>query len=205
MGLELQKGESSIELNQTDLQADEQDFKIDQADFSQLKSPAWLEHQPFGQLPYLVDTETGVEIFETRAMIRYVASRVKSPLQPTADGDLAAYARYEQAAQNEVTQFMGPTDAMAHEIGSIHADIATNELIRKQKAVLAKKLEGYERILSKHNYLDGDVLTLADLAHLPYGAIAAKVNGSLPNVARWWKELESHPAWLNTKDLGHSS
>lgn len=70
MGLELQKGESSIELNQTDLQADEQDFKIDQADFSQLKSPAWLEHQPFGQLPYLVDTETGVEIFETRAMIR---------------------------------------------------------------------------------------------------------------------------------------
>ena len=46
------------------------------------------------------------------------------------------------------------------------------------KATLAKKLEGYERILSKHKYLAGDRLTLADLYHLTHGTLAVKVSES---------------------------
>jgi glutathione S-transferase len=44
-------------------------------------------------------------------------------------------------------------------------------------------------------------ITLADLFHLPYGAQLMTMgftkleDGSKPNVARWWKDISSRPAW----------
>lgn len=46
-------------------------------------------------------------------------------------------------------------------------------------ATLAKKLQGYERILEKQRYLAGDKLTLADIFHLPYGKMAVDVSGGV--------------------------
>jgi glutathione S-transferase len=55
--------------------------------------------------------------------------------------------------------------------------IPTNEEnAKKQKDTLAKKLEGYERILSKSKYLGGENLTVADLSHLAYGALLSNVS-----------------------------
>jgi len=67
-------------------------------------------------------------------------------------------------------------------------------------------LDAYESILAKHKYLGGNELTLADLFHLPIGSKAALqlqpgapfVNledPKRPNVARWWKEISTLPAW----------
>jgi glutathione S-transferase len=39
-------------------------------EFSQIKSPEWLENQPFGQMPYLEDTENGFVIYESRAIVK---------------------------------------------------------------------------------------------------------------------------------------
>ena len=44
--------------------------------------------------------------------------------------------------------------------------------------MLAKKLEGYERVLSKSKYLAGPEMTLADLFYLPYGTQAVVVGPS---------------------------
>jgi len=73
---------------------------------------------------------------------------------------------------------------------------------------LRQKLQGYEAILSKRRFLAGDELTLADLFHLPYGAMIDKKLGfseltdekQFPNVARWWKEVSSLPSWQAVKD-----
>jgi glutathione S-transferase len=43
-------------------------------------------------------------------------------------------------------------------------------LVAALTANLEAKLAGYEAILSKHKYLAGDDITLADLFHLPTGA-----------------------------------
>jgi glutathione S-transferase len=58
-------------------------------------------------------------------------------------------------------------------------------------ANLEAKLAGYEVILSKHKYLAGDDITLADLFHLPAGARLADAGVTLlqdtakfPHVAR---------------------
>ena len=44
------------------------------------------------------------------------------------------------------------------------------------KALLARRLEGYEAILSKSKYLAGESMTLVDLFHLPYGKMAVEVS-----------------------------
>jgi len=47
------------------------DFQlIEVGDLAQIKSPEWLEKQPFGQMPFIVDEETGAVIFESRAIAR---------------------------------------------------------------------------------------------------------------------------------------
>ena len=52
----------------------------------------------------------------------------------------------------------------------------TNQaMLASHKETLAKKLEGYERMLGKSPYLAGEKITLADLFHLPYGQKAIDV------------------------------
>ena len=51
-------------------------------------------------------------------------------------------------------------------------------------------------------------ITMADLFHLPYGALLPRIGYTVletgandtPNVARWWKDITSRPAWLAVKD-----
>lgn len=90
------------------------------------KSPAYLEKQPFGQVPYIVrlpffrnnflsaqrlydvmaQDDDGLILFESRAIARYVARKYSSQgtqeLLPT---DLNAYAAFEQAASIESSNF----------------------------------------------------------------------------------------------------
>lgn len=47
-------------------------------------------------------------------------------------------------------------------------------------------------------------VTLADLFHLPYGALIADHAGfkgltATPNVARWWADISSRPSWNAVK------
>lgn len=65
---------------------------------------------------------------------------------------------------------------------------------------LTPVLEGYERVLSKHKYLAGDQVTLADLAHLPYGVFVeqfgfADLLPKYPHVQKWWEELKARESW----------
>ena len=51
-------------------------YELIQIRFHELehKSPAHREHHPFGQVPYIVDSDNaGFEVFESRAICRYLA------------------------------------------------------------------------------------------------------------------------------------
>jgi len=71
---------------------------------------------------------------------------------------------------------------------------------------LSGKLDGYEAILSKQKYLAGNEFTLADLFHLPYGALLKAAgteimhDKSRPNVVRWWIDITHRASWLAVKD-----
>ena len=67
-------------------------------------------------------------------------------------------------------------------------------------AQLELALEGYERVLSKQPYLAGATVTLADLAHLPYGVFVeqfgfADLVAKFPHVQKWWEGLKARESW----------
>ncbi|KAI0075214.1 glutathione S-transferase-like protein [Panus rudis PR-1116 ss-1] len=177
------------------------------------KAPSFLEHQPFGQVPYIVDdANDNFEVYESRAIARYLVLKYgkESGLIPgLATGDVKALAKFEQAASVETANFDPSASGLAFEkiFKQMYGGQPDEKLAETYTATLQAKLDGYESILSKSKYLAGDSISIADLFHLPYGMhIEYLIPGILendskrPSVARWWKDISNRPSWLAVKD-----
>ncbi|KAL4250542.1 GST superfamily protein [Abortiporus biennis] len=190
-------------------------FELVVIDFAKLehKAPAFLEHQPFGQVPYVVDGD--IEVYESRAIGRYIAAKYRGQavsgkdLLPEAS-DLKAFAKFETAASIEASNFDPFASGIAAErVFKPMKGFATDEkVVASYTATLEGKLDAYEKILSKQKYLAGDDVTLADLFHLPYGTMLAPQGVDVlenaekrPNVVRWWKDISSRPSWVAASAL----
>ncbi|KAI9452201.1 thioredoxin-like protein [Russula earlei] len=187
----------------------------------QQKQAEHVEHNPFGLVPYIIQDD-GFELFESRAIGRYLATLGSGPeLIPT---EPKAYAKFEQAASVEYDQF----DPIAVELSNetiwrqIRGEPPNEGRVKELVSRLESKLDGYEVLLSKQKYLAGDDVTLADLFFLPYGRVIFERLGlgnldKRPNVqrqalcricmvrrltcrCRWWKAISSRPAWQAVKD-----
>ncbi|KAL4869219.1 hypothetical protein BDV12DRAFT_208660 [Aspergillus spectabilis] len=160
---------------------------------------------PFGKVPVLQDTENNVQIFESRAIAQYIATKYRgqgTEVCPS-ETDLKAYASYQQAISIEQSYFDPIVSQIAYEKvfkarkGHGPTDEARVETLLRQFDVV---LEGYERILSRQPYLAGDKVTLADLYHLPYGTFVEKFGvaelfDKYPATKKWWETLKARPSW----------
>ncbi|KAJ7123377.1 glutathione S-transferase-like protein [Mycena epipterygia] len=162
------------------------------------KSPAYLEKQPFGQIPYIDDD--GFILYETRAICRYIAAKhLESGLIPA---EAKAHALFEQAAAVELCNFDPSASKIVGETVMKPMFGMPNDLesVPPQVEILDQKLDAYNVILGKQRYLAGDSLTLADLFHVPYALLLAKggidIMTKKSNVARWYNELLARPSWL---------
>ncbi|CAE6465267.1 unnamed protein product [Rhizoctonia solani] len=169
------------------------------------KSEVFLEQkQPFGAVPVLVD-EDGTQLYESRAICRYLTAKYgkTSGLLPDT-GNVKAYGLFEQAASIEYSTFDPLASGLVWELAlaTKFGFPSDEKLGQKQLDTLKEKMDGYERILSKEQYLAGNSFTLADLFHLPQGAEVNKIDASVmdskPNVKRWWDEISSRPTWKAT-------
>ncbi|KAF8645502.1 hypothetical protein AX16_007787 [Volvariella volvacea WC 439] len=155
------------------------------------KSAAYLEKQPFGQIPYIDDD--GFILYESRAIGRYIATKYADQGTPLIPKDPKALALFEQAASTEAFNFEPFAAGMATEkIYKVYKGQTTDEAAYAQhNTTLAAKLDAYERILSKQKYLAGDEVTLADLFHVPHGILVPAtgsdvlLNDARPNVKRY--------------------
>ncbi|KAI5121728.1 hypothetical protein M0805_009021 [Coniferiporia weirii] len=157
--------------------------------------------QPFGQVPVLVE-EDGFKLYESRAIARYLVAKYgrDSGLIPT--GDVKKIGPFEQAVSIESSNFDPSASVIAAEkiFKPMRGVKGDDDRTAEQVKTLEEKLKVYEIILSKQKYLAGDELTLADLLHLPYGALITDYAGftglkATPNVARWWADISSRPSW----------
>lgn len=182
------------------------DYKIHLLQWSDIKTDAHVQLQPFGQVPVLDDD--GFILYESRAIARYLAVKYGkgTTLIPRGD-DIQALARFDAAASVEQSDFEAFAGALALEKFHKPAAKADEARAAEVTARLDTKLDGYERILSQAKYLAGDNITLVDLFHLPNGYIIdEKIKSGLfqkkerPNVARWWAEVSSRPSWAAVKE-----
>ncbi|KAI6148277.1 glutathione S-transferase-like protein [Pisolithus thermaeus] len=178
------------------------------------KTPAFKQFQPFGQVPYIDDD--GFILYESRAICRYLAKKYEEQgtlnLVPK---DTKGEALFEQAVSIEASNFHPFVSGLASRrllrscclnTEERHQGMETDETkVTVLLDNLNAKLSAYEVILGRQPYLAGEYITLADLFHLPYGTVAIEELGydvlqDKPNVARWWKEISSRPAWQAVKN-----
>ncbi|KAH7884261.1 thioredoxin-like protein [Phlebopus sp. FC_14] len=167
------------------------------------KAPDFVAKQPFGQVPYIDDD--GLVLYESRAICRYIAAKYASQGAPLVPAEPIANAFFEQAAAIETSNFDPFVSGLAWELKFTlwfggKTDEARAKSLRTQ---LAAKLDAYDVILGKQKYLAGQEVTLADLFHLPYGALVVDIGidefSSRPNVKRWWDDITSRPSWQAVK------
>lgn len=148
---------------------------------SEHKSAAYLDKHPFGQIPCIDDD--GFILYESRAIGRYISAKYAKEgqaLVPDA-GDLKATALFDQASSVEQNNFhphaMGILMATMYKqsVKSYSGVIAYQcyltlvyrftggetdvEQLKIHSDKLAHTLDVYEVILSKQNYLAGNVRT----------------------------------------------
>ncbi|KAF8835278.1 glutathione S-transferase [Paxillus ammoniavirescens] len=172
------------------------------------KSPEHIKRQPFGQIPVLYDDD--YHLYESRAIARYINAKYAgqgSPnLAPLAD-DHHGVGKFEMACSIEYSQFAPLVDRVMKEV--IFQEMRqqpVDETVRASlKASLEAKLDVYNNILKKQEYLAGDNVSLADLFHLPECDLIVhkfdrNIIESREHVAKWWTNLSTRPSWLAVKD-----
>jgi glutathione S-transferase len=144
-------------------------------------------------------------LFESRAIARYIARKAGSSLVTT---EAHAAARFEQAVSTEASNFdlYAPGIAAQRVSNPRRGGKSDEARVAEFAGALAGKLEVYERILSRTEYLAGDELTIVDLFHLPYGAMLAPQGYTFLEETnkyrvlayafyRRWKAITSRPSW----------
>ncbi|KIM22232.1 hypothetical protein M408DRAFT_323893 [Serendipita vermifera MAFF 305830] len=174
------------------------------------KSESWLKNHPFGQMPFIDDD--GFVLFESRAIIRYIATKYASsgtPLLPGDTSDLKAMAILDQAISIETSNFDPHAGGIMKEktFKKWAGQEADPIFVAKSEEGMVGKLDGFEKLLAKQKYMAGDSLTFVDFHYLPYGTGLEKLGydyltneSKYPNIARWWKEVSSRESWSAVKN-----
>lgn len=170
-------------------------FEMNVVDLSkgEHKKEPHVARQPFGRIPAIDDD--GFQLFESRAIMRYLAEKSGSPLLPK---DLRARARMEQWISVETSEF------------SIHAMKFVYEHVFKRPqdpAVLenaGKALGHTAAVLDKHlassPFVAGPDFTLADVAFMPYVEYAMmtpakEIFAKHTHFTKWWSTISARPTW----------
>ena len=157
------------------------------------KKPAHLARQPFGQVPALQDGD--FELYESRAICRYINDKVNGPLVPH---DLRDRARVEQWISVETSNFTGPV--MKFVFKYIFQREQTAEALETAGQQLGTALGIMDKQLAGHPFIAGATFTLADICFMPYieygmGTPAKEIFAKHPHVTAWWSKISEKPTW----------
>jgi glutathione S-transferase len=173
-------------------------YELTTVDFAkgEHKGAAHLARQPWGKLPALEDN--GFELFESRAMARYVDLKAGGKLTPK---DPQQHGLMEQWISVETSYFYGP--AMTFIYNDVFKRAQPQEELDKATAALDFTAGILDKHLAKHTWLAGDQLSIAEVAFAPYieyammsGAKATLVKH--PHFSAWWNRVSERPAWQKT-------
>ncbi|HZJ64756.1 MAG TPA: glutathione binding-like protein [Kofleriaceae bacterium] len=157
------------------------------------KQEPHLTRQPFGQVPALQDGD--FELYESRAMCRYINEKASGALLPR---DLRDRARAEQWISIETSDFTGAV--MKFVFHHIFQRTQTPETLETAGAQLDKALAVMDKQLASHAFIAGETFSLADICFMPYVEYAMSTPAKErivkhPHVAAWWSKVSERPTW----------
>jgi glutathione S-transferase len=179
----------------TTLVETDQAYELVVVDFAknEHKGAAHLARQPFGQVPALQDGD--FELYESRAMCRYLNDKVNGPLVPR---DQRERARMEQWISIETSNFTPP--AMKFIYQHIFQRTQTAETLETARTQLETALGVMDKQLTATPFLAGASFTLADICFMPYveyvmASPAKEHITKFARVAAWWSKVSERPSW----------
>ncbi|KAF7293468.1 Glutathione S-transferase [Mycena indigotica] len=129
---------------------------------------AHLNRNPFSQVPVVDDN--GFVIYETRAICRYLVEKYPDHGPSLLPGpSLEERAIFEQAASVEATFFPAVTKLGWEMLGKPKRGLEVDDseaALANMLEDFAAKMDVYEHILGKQDYIVGNDITLVDLFHL---------------------------------------
>jgi len=157
------------------------------------KKEPHISRQPFGRIPAIDDD--GFEMFESRAIARYIAEKSKSPLVPT---ELKARAKMEQWISIETSEFA--THAMKFVYEHTFKRKQEQSVLDAAAAALKTTLGVMNAQLAKTPFISGESFTIADIGYMPYleyvmASPAKDLVTPHERVAMWWEKIRARPAW----------
>ncbi|HEX3502859.1 MAG TPA: glutathione S-transferase family protein [Xanthobacteraceae bacterium] len=164
------------------------------------RTPAYLALNPTGRTPTLVDG--AATLWESNAIMQYVASQTETPLWPSDAKSRADISRWQcwQLAHWDA-QACGPL--IFENLIKKFANLGTAEQTAVAKATEAfnKEAQMLDGHLAKHKYLVNDTLTLADFAvaaPLFHAQSAGMPIAPHANLRTWFERVSSLPCWNET-------
>jgi glutathione S-transferase len=157
------------------------------------KAEPHVHRQPFGRVPALKDD--GFEMFESRAMCRYINDRASGKLVPS---DAKAHAKMEQWISVETSEFT--PNAMKFVYEHIFKRPQGPEVLEAAGKGLDASTAVLDKQLATTAYLAGDEFSLADVCFMPYfeyamGTPAKEILAKHPHVMAWWNKVSERPTW----------
>lgn len=167
-------------------------YRLQRLDFArgELKQPEYTRINPFGHIPSIDDG--GFTLFESAAIVLYVAEKAGHLLPKTRDGRALA-AQWAFAAVNTVEPAIA-------ELFAIDAFFAEQPWARGRRPAVVeqvkKRLATLEAEFAQRTYVIGDDFSAPDiLMATVLRLVQTDLLGAAPNVAAYLARCESRPAW----------
>ncbi len=153
-------------------------------------APDFLKISPNNKIPAIFDTDTGQSVFESGAILIYLANKTGLFLAPKGP-------RHWQTMEWLMWQMggFGPILGQAHHF--LHFNPGKGEYAENRFKTEARRLWGVlDKRLGEEEYVAGDY-SIADMAIWPWASrfewqqITA---ADFPNVKRWYKAIAARPA-----------
>jgi GST-like protein len=153
--------------------------------------PEFLRISPNNRIPAIVDRDNGMSLFESGAILIYLADKTGKLL-----------ARDGEARWRAIEWLMWQMGGVGPMFGQAHHFLKYNRgkapYAEERYATEVKRLYGVmDRQLAAHAFIAGKDYTIADVALWPWVSRYDWHIGDLkdyPNVVRWYREVASRPA-----------
>jgi glutathione S-transferase len=163
-------------------------------------APAYLALNPAGRTPTLADGD--FTLWESNAILQYLASKAATPLYPNdakSRADIARWQCWDLAHWG--AQACGPLtfENLVKKFVNLGAPDAT--AVAKATEAFNKEAKVLDAHLAKHKYLVGGTLTIADFsaaAPLFHAQGAGMPVGPYANIGAWFGRVSALPCWSET-------
>jgi GST-like protein len=153
--------------------------------------PAFLALNPHGRIPVLVDHDTGITVFESAAILLYLAEKTGRllPAQPQQRWAAITWLQFHAAS-------MGPMlgQRVHFEMAQGGANAAATAHFHQLSEAALATMDGR---LADNAYLAGDEYSIADIASFGWLHIAQLVGfdfSAWPHLGAWYARVAARPA-----------